>query len=235
MATLEQQRAFINMVAPVIQDEAKKNGYKICSAVIAQACVESAYGTSSLAYKYHNYFGLKCGSKWSGPSVNMKTKEEYQPGTLTAIRDNFRAYPDLASGVHGYYQFISASRYKALKSATSAQYYLQKIKAAGYCTSSTYVSTCMSVVNKHSLYGWDDGNTVVEWNPYARPYGLVKRGMRGEPVQWLQWELVHKGYDLKIDGIYGPKTEDAVRNFQSRSKLICDAVVGPRTIAALIC
>lgn len=78
------------------------------------------------------------------------------------------------------------------------------------------------------------GGTPVNVNPYARPYGLVKPGMRGEPVQWVQWELNQQGFSLKVDGIYGPKTEDAVRTFQSRSHLACDAIVGPRTIAALI-
>ena len=234
MATLEQQRAFINKIAPVIQAEAKRRGYKIRSGAIAQACVESAYGTSSLGYKHFNFWGMKCGPSWKGRSVNLKTKEEYTPGTLTTIRDNFRVYDSMEQGVAGYYDFIQAKRYAALKSATSAQDYLQKIRAAGYCTSTTYVSTCMNVVNKHNLYGWDEGNTVAEWNPYARPYGLVKRGMRGEPVQWVQWELKQQGYDLKIDGIFGPKTEEAVRNFQSRTKLVCDGIVGPRTIAALV-
>lgn len=78
------------------------------------------------------------------------------------------------------------------------------------------------------------GRTPVKANPYARPYGLVKPGMRGEPVQWVQWELNQQGFSLKVDGIYGPKTEDAVRTFQNRSHLACDAIVGPRTIAALI-
>ena len=55
---------FINEIAPIIQKVAKERGYAICSTVIAQACIESAYGTSSLGYKYHNYFGMKCGSSW---------------------------------------------------------------------------------------------------------------------------------------------------------------------------
>ena len=35
---------------------------------------------------------MKCGTAWTGASVNMATQEEYTPGVMTNIRDNFRAY-----------------------------------------------------------------------------------------------------------------------------------------------
>ena len=58
---------------------------KAVPAIVAQAIVESNWGKSLLAAKYHNYFGLKCGKNWRGKSVNLKTKEEYTVGTLTTI------------------------------------------------------------------------------------------------------------------------------------------------------
>ena len=78
------------------------------------------------------------------------------------------------------------------------------------------------------------GGTPVVGNPYPVPTKYIRLGSRGDGVKWVQWELNHQGFSLKVDGIYGPKTEDAVRTFQSRSHLACDAIVGPRTIAALI-
>lgn len=99
-------KEFIEQIAPIIQKYAKAYGYKVVSAVIAQACIESGFGRSTLSAKYHNYFGLKCGSGWLGPSVNMNTKEEYTPGTLTSIRDFFRVYSSMEDGVKGYYEFI---------------------------------------------------------------------------------------------------------------------------------
>ena len=157
--TSAQAKAFIDHIAPLIQAEAQRRGYPICSTVIAQAIIEGAAGTSKLAHDYHNHFGLKCGSKWKGPSVNMKTKEEYSPGTLTTIKDNFRVYPDDAAGVAGYYDFINTSRYANLKTATTAQQYAERLKADGYATSSSYVNTLMSVVNKYDLTQYD-GNYV---------------------------------------------------------------------------
>lgn len=154
MASSAQQKQFIETIGPIIQEEARERGYKICSAVIAQACIESAYNTSLLSMKYHNYHGLKCGSAWKGPSVNMKTKEEYN-SQLVSIRDNFRVFPDMISGVKGYYDFISTKRYANLKDASTAEEYLKLIKQDGYATSSSYVSTCMNVVLRHDLTAYD--------------------------------------------------------------------------------
>ena len=156
MATATQIKKFIDEIAPIIQKYAKLYGYKVASPIIAQACIESAYGTSSLGYKYHNYFGMKCGSSWTGRSVNLSTKEEYKAGTLTSIKANFRVYDSMDAGVKGYFEFISAKRYFNLKTATTAEDYLQKIKADGYATSSTYVSTNMSCVTKYNLTKYDN-------------------------------------------------------------------------------
>ena len=156
MATAKQVKSFISQIAPLIQKYAKQYGYKVASPVIAQACCESAFGTSSLGYKYHNYFGLKCGSSWKGASVNLKTKEEYTVGTLTNIKANFRVYDSMEAGVQGYFEFIQCSRYANLKTATTPQQYLEVIKADGYATSSTYVNTNMTVVNKYGLTVYDN-------------------------------------------------------------------------------
>ncbi len=156
MATQEQVHAFINQIAPLIQKESKARGYKVASPIIAQACCESAFGTSSLGYKYHNYFGMKCGSAWKGKSVNLKTKEEYTVGQLTTIRDNFRVYDSIEEGVKGYFDFISTKRYANLKEVNSPRQYLEMIKADGYATSSTYVATNMTLVDRYGLTRFDD-------------------------------------------------------------------------------
>ena len=126
--TESERRQFIETIAPIIVKYAGLMGYNTPSAIIAQACLESAFGGSSLAYKYHNYFGLKCGTGWNGASVNMKTNEEYTPGTLTSIRDNFRAYPNMEEGVKGYFDFIQYPRYRNLKTADTPEEYLQMIR-----------------------------------------------------------------------------------------------------------
>lgn len=153
--TEKQAKEFISKIAPIIRVEAKARGYKVASPVIAQACLESAFGTCALS-KYYNYFGLKCGSVWKGASVNMNTKEEYKAGTLTSIKANFRVYGSMEEGVAGYYVFINFSRYENLKTAATAREYLERIKADGYATDSNYVKSNMSVVEKYGLTAWDN-------------------------------------------------------------------------------
>ena len=148
-------KEFIEHFAPLMVAEGTKRGYRIISTAIAQAIIEGAAGTSSLAKNYHNHFGLKCGSSWKGASVNMRTKEEYSVGTLTTIKDTFRAYADDEAGVAGYYDFISTKRYANLKTATSYKEYAQNLKNDGYATSSTYVNTLCSTVTKYGLTKYD--------------------------------------------------------------------------------
>ena len=133
--TKAQADAFIAKIAPLIRAEAEKRGYHTCAAVIAQAIIESAAGTSLLASKYFNFFGMKTSSSWHGASVNLKTKEEYTPGKLTTITDGFRVYSNMEEGVKGYYDFISTKRYANLKTATDYKQYATLIKADGYATS----------------------------------------------------------------------------------------------------
>ena len=154
------QEKFIERVAPVISLYANKYGYKIVSTIIAQACIESAYGTSSLAYKHNNYFGMKCGSIWQGKSVNLSTQEEYTVGTLTTIRDAFRVYDTIDEGIEGYFIFISTDRYKKLKDCSNYKEYARTIKDCGYATSSTYVKTLCKVVEQYNLTRFDNQEVI---------------------------------------------------------------------------
>ena len=233
MASSAQAKQFIQIIAPIIQEEAKKRGYQVCSPIIAQACIESAFGTSMLGSKWHNYFGMKCGSAWKGKSINLKTKEEYTVGTLTTIRDNFRVYGSMEDGVKGYFDFISTKRYANLKSASTPKEYLELIKKDGYATSSSYVNTNMSCITKYDLDKYDWNNVQSVSNPYKLTVSIIKKGSKGESVKWLQYELNKHGYKLSVDGDFGVKTEAAVKDFQKNHGLIVDGIAGKNTIAKL--
>ena len=50
----------------------------------------------------------------------------------------------------------------------------------------------------------------------------------------MQTMLVNRGYSLgNVDGIFGAKTDAAVREFQKANGLAVDGVCGPKTWAAL--
>lgn len=146
---------FIEKIADCVNKYAYLYGIEVHSPIIAQAILESGWGTSSLASKYHNYFGLKCGSSWKGKSVNFATKEEYTAGTLTNIHDNFRVYDSMDAGVRGYFDFINTKRYVNLKGVKSPEEYVRRIKADGYATSSKYVDNIMRVIRDNKLTRFD--------------------------------------------------------------------------------
>lgn len=148
---------FISSVAGYVQKYASAYGILVYSPVIAQAVLESGWGGSKLSSQYHNYFGLKCGSRWTGKSVNMKTQEEYTPGTLTTISDNFRVYDSMEEGIKGYFEFIQLPRYRNLKGITDPEKYLETIRADGYATSSSYVENCMKLIRQYGLTKYDEG------------------------------------------------------------------------------
>lgn len=149
------KQTFISQIAAYVIKYAASYGIKVHSPIIAQAILESGWGQSGLAAKYHNYFGLKCGSAWTGKSVNMATSEEYTPGVHTNIRDNFRVFDSMEDGVKGYFDFINYSRYANLKGVTDPQKFVENIKADGYATSSTYVTNLMRVIRDNNLTQYD--------------------------------------------------------------------------------
>lgn len=228
MATINQINSFINTIGPIIQKYASIKGYKYPSAIIAQACLESAYGLSTLSKKYYNYFGMKCGSRWRGRSVNMTTNEEYTAGTITTITDNFRVYSNMTEGVLGYFDFISISRYSNLKNATSYLDYIKKIKEDGYATSSSYITSLNNIVTKYNLTKFD----IPKCNyPVALP--TIQNGSIGQQVKYLQYDLTFLGFigkdnkKLTVDGECGPNTVYAIKEFQKKYDLEVDGIYGP--------
>lgn len=57
--------------------------------------------------------------------------------------------------------------------------------------------------------------------------------VKNEDVRYLQQFLNKKGYAVATDGLFGPKTEQAVIKFQKTQKIMVDGIVGPRTWSAL--
>lgn len=65
-----------------------------------------------------------------------------------------------------------------------------------------------------------DGDTPVQ--PAIPP--TLRRGDRGDDVR-----LAQAAVGAKVDGVFGPNTEAAVKQFQRDNGLVADGIVGPRT------
>ncbi|MEO1702766.1 MAG: N-acetylmuramidase domain-containing protein [Pseudomonadota bacterium] len=62
---------------------------------------------------------------------------------------------------------------------------------------------------------------------------ILRRGMRGAEVKDWQRQLLAVGYPLSCDGVFGPKTEVAVKRFQRANAISVDGIVGPETRKAM--
>jgi peptidoglycan hydrolase-like protein with peptidoglycan-binding domain len=67
-----------------------------------------------------------------------------------------------------------------------------------------------------------------------QPFPLVKEGDKNHPVQTLQYLLRAHGDTVIVDGIFGAKTDAAVRAFQRSRNLAVDGLVGVHTWSALL-
>ena len=68
----------------------------------------------------------------------------------------------------------------------------------------------------------------------------VRRGSTGDAVRGVQVEFQFRNLSgdpaqgLQVDGVFGPKTEAAVRGFQDALGITVDGIVGPVTWRALV-
>ena len=67
------------------------------------------------------------------------------------------------------------------------------------------------------------------------PWPLVKRRATAIfPVRPLQQLLQARGHNVAVDGIFGPITEGAVKDFQQSKGLAADGIAGPVTWPKLV-
>jgi peptidoglycan hydrolase-like protein with peptidoglycan-binding domain len=67
-----------------------------------------------------------------------------------------------------------------------------------------------------------------------QPFPLVKEGDKNHPVETLQYLLRAHANTVNVDGIFGVKTDAAVRTFQGSKGLAVDGLVGAHTWGALL-
>lgn len=74
----------------------------------------------------------------------------------------------------------------------------------------------------------------IETVPATEPFPILKKGDRNEYVRHWQMFLNLNGYVCgNADGIFGPKTDAAVRKWQKDHGLKADGIIGPKTWGSL--
>jgi len=157
----------------------------------------------------------------------------------TTITGTFMSLPALASAHFGYdllYKGKHDESVKNLQKVLKREGYYKLSKPTGYFGPATEKAV-KQFQNDHNLKpdGIVGPLTKASLNHYVKYDGeLLSYGDRGEGVKDVQDHLKHLGYYKgDLDGIFGPLTRLAVLRFQKTNDLRIDGIVGPETFQAL--
>lgn len=146
-----QQLQFAQSLWPEAQQAAKQLGVSPVS-LVAQAALETDWGRSmprtAGGSSSNNLFGIKAGAAWSGSSVQSAT-QEYDSGTATAVKAQFRSYSSPSQCFQDYVSLLQSNpRYAgALGTGTNTQAFATALQNGGYATDPAYASKVGAVAN----------------------------------------------------------------------------------------
>ena len=156
---------FLRNIIPAAQNVARgKDIYT--SVMIAQAALESGWGTSALSKApNHNLFGVK--GSYNGQSVNMQTLEDSGGQNYYSIQANFRKYPSyqesledyadkIVNGITGAPLFYSGAWKSKTNSYQDATAYL----TGRYATDTAYGSKLNRIIEQFGLTKYDTETAV---------------------------------------------------------------------------
>jgi len=148
------RKEFINSIK-----EGAVKGYSdfkiLPSLTIAQAILESGWGSSQLAEKGKNLFGIKAFSNWRGERITLPTKEWYK-GEECIVNADFRAYESFNESVEDHNKLLSNSRYKAVRECSEYKEGCRKIYECGYATDPGYAEKLIKIIEENRIYEYDN-------------------------------------------------------------------------------
>ena len=156
---------FLRNIIPAAQNVARgKDIYT--SVMIAQAALESGWGTSALSKApNHNLFGVK--GSYNGQSVNMQTLEDSGGQNYYSIQADFRKYPSyqesledyadkIVNGISGAPLFYSGAWKSKTNSYQDATAYL----TGRYATDTAYGAKLNRIIEQFGLTKYDTETAV---------------------------------------------------------------------------
>lgn len=204
-----QQELFIETVAEGAQEMQAETGIS-AALTIAQAILESGWGSSELAHMANNLFGMKTslsgntweGSSWDGKSSYTKYSYEWIRGRKVLVSSAFRSYPSISASIrdHAYYLLNarngSARRYAGISGAdykTAAEL----LRKGGYATDPAYADQVAGIVEMYGLAKYDKGN--------GKAAEKIQQDQKGRAMKFN----VHAGHNFHAPGAGGCFSETA--------------------------
>jgi len=139
---------YIEKYAPTAVREMKATGIP-ASITLAQGCLESGNGNSTLATKANNHFGIKCHNNWKGKTMRHddETKGEC-----------FRSYANADESFRDHSDFLRyRDRYAFLFDLEPTDYkgWAYGLQKAGYATAKTYATSLIQIIEENELWRYD--------------------------------------------------------------------------------
>ena len=227
------EQDFIQKICGYAISDMKENGI-LASVTIAQAILESSWGTSELAKKANNYFGMKCslssnswGSVWDRVSKYTKvTNEQDEAGKIYTIKADFRAYPDIEMSIKDHSMYLVGAMngtehiYCGIANEKDYRKAVEIIKAGGYATDLNYVSKICSIIEKYELTQYD------EMEELNMGIEIRKQIATNSPCNKTGDEITVKGSMLHSVGCPQPKPEVFAKIWETSTGACVHAVTG---------
>lgn len=151
---------FIGEIGEVAREVAAEHDL-YASVMIAQASLESHFGTSGLGSDpNYNLYGIK--GKYENQSVKMKTQEDDGKGNMSTIKADFRKYPDYRASMEDYADLLAQGtswdkEIYAETFKTNALTYQEATEAltGSYATDSSYAEKLNALIEQYDLDAYD--------------------------------------------------------------------------------
>ena len=147
---------FIDLIGPAARASAKVSGVP-ASFTVAEAALESGWGSSQLATQGKNLFGVKADPAWRGDVLVLNTRE-FLHGTWVMVPARWRKYADWQSCMDDHAAFLHQNRrYEPCFECTTGKAFAAAVARAGYATDPDYAAKVMSIIEQHQLARLDGG------------------------------------------------------------------------------
>lgn len=151
------------------------------------------------------------------------------------------------NGYYGLYQFDrrtwqglgysgTADQHSASVQTQAAERLYAQRGAQPWPTCGRYLSGSANVSSSSSTHASRSTSRTSRYTSTSSRSGLLGHWLVAErraDVRAVQSRLADKGYQLSVDGQYGPQTRGVVLRFQRSAGIAVDGVYGPQTKAAL--